>query len=74
MCRCRGSLGTTHLYRLSDVMLVAQRKHGSVEGMQAAKRERAGKAQQIKSNKKQAVEGRTQQLKTALARVGGKLT
>ena len=40
----RGALGTAQLYRLSDLLAVARQKHGSAEGIQAAKRAKVGPA------------------------------
>lgn len=40
----RGALGTAQLYRLSDLLAVARQKHGSAEGIQAAKQAKVGLA------------------------------
>lgn len=72
--RCRGALGTAHIYRLVDLLAAAQRKHGGVEGMVALVREKAGKSQQRKRSMQDAAAARRQALAAALAELGSTLT
>ena len=61
----RGSLGTAHIHPLSGLVRAAQAKHGSVEGIAAAVRERAAKRERAAASKQEAAEARRQALAAA---------
>ncbi|KAL4458933.1 hypothetical protein ABPG75_013798 [Micractinium tetrahymenae] len=72
--KSRGALGTSHLYRLADLVAAARAKHGSVAGMEAAGRAKADKAEQRKQSAADAAEARRQELVDALAPLGAQLS
>lgn len=61
----RGSLGTAHIHSLSGLVRAAQAKHGSVEGMAAAVREKVAKRERAAASKLEAAAARRQALADA---------
>lgn len=58
-------MGTAHIHALSGLVRAAQAKHGSVEGMAAAMRERAAKRERAAASKQEAADARRQALALA---------
>ena len=66
-------MGTAHLYRLSDLLLLARRKHGGVGGLEQRLADKAEGAAKRKRATQDAADARQEELAAALAPVGMQL-
>lgn len=72
--KSRGSLGTTHLYALTDVLPLARAKHGDPAGLAAARVAKAAKAGARKEKAKEKGQAKVDALREALAQRGSTLS